>query len=58
MNPNDYASTEWFCFEPQEFELLNDSYIHGAAKSTSINVGYCADVATALGEPGENCITD
>lgn len=58
LNSDFYASTEWFCLEPQVFELLNDAYIHSSTNNIAINVDYCYKMAEALGQSGDNCITD
>ena len=58
-NPALYASTEWFCFPPGTYSLLNDVYVNGEGTSPGISVDRCMNMQRHLPDfDTSNCVTD
>lgn len=61
LSDGKWASTEWFCFPPDTYQVLNNAWFYPEAKMPSLTIHMCKNLGTASILPdfdNSNCITD
>ena len=56
VDPKTYASIDWQCLPPGNFEILGDTWAQSRGVSTQLGIDYCKNLAPKIGFDGANCL--